>query len=141
MRAASSAADPADERDLESHCFELLGEAGGDQSVERGQPGWLKQAADFLRDGEESAGVEAVARSVGVHPVHLTRSFRRHFRCTPGEFARAHRVSRAADLLGKRRMSIAQIAAECSFADQSHLVRSFRRHFGMTPREFRLALD
>lgn len=139
MRSTPRGTDPCDDIALEAHCFELIGQIEADARVDRHPPKWLKTAAEFLRDGED-ARVESVARTIGVHPVHLTRSFRQHFRCTPGDFLRTHKVTKAANLLRGRGMTIAQVAAECAFYDQSHLVRSFRRHFGLTPQQFRAAI-
>nr|WP_247385558.1 MULTISPECIES: helix-turn-helix domain-containing protein [unclassified Bradyrhizobium] len=43
-----------------------------------------------------------------------------------------HRLNDARELL-RRGESIAGVAAETGFADQSHLGRFFRRAFGITP--------
>jgi len=67
-----------------------------------------------------------------VHPVHLAAAFRRHFGCTPGAYLRRARVERAAAML-KRRLSLAEVALRCGFADQSHMTHAFRRTLGVTP--------
>jgi AraC-like DNA-binding protein len=33
--------------------------------------------------------------------------------------------------------SLANVALNCGFVDQSHFSREFRRHFGRTPRDYR----
>ena len=140
MRAThSDSSDMANEA-IEGFCFELFGHLEPGQRSDPHPPRWLRLAAEYLCDHERYDGIAAVAHCVGVHPVHLTRSFRRHYHCTPGEYRRSHKISMAANLLVGRRQSVAEIAAECRFADQSHLVRSFRRHFGMSPQQFRNAL-
>jgi AraC-like DNA-binding protein len=48
------------------------------------------------------------------------------------------RLAQAAHLLGTTDRSIAEIADQVGFADQSYFDRRFRRHFGRTPRSFRL---
>ena len=140
MRAANAAGENCEDDSLEALCFELVGEVERPAKVDRNAPRWLSVAAEMLRDHRGGTGVEAVAEEVKVHPVHLTRTFRRHYRCTPGEYRRLHKVSEAAKLLLQPRLSIAHVAADCAFADQSHLVRSFKRHFGMTPQQFRHAV-
>jgi len=140
MRAACEEGDQFSAMVIESLCLELLGELDGGSDPRRAAPQWLLRAAEYLRDEHALEGVQAVARAVGVHPVHLTRNFRQHFRCTPGEFLRAHRIKRAANLLLDPRVSVAEVAADCAFADQSHLVRGFRRHFGTSPQKFRRAI-
>jgi AraC family transcriptional regulator len=138
MRAVHAGHAERDDLVVDALCYEMLGQLERGDARGHRFPKWLRAAADYLRDGGEACGgVEAAARAVGVHPVHLARGFRRHYRCTPGEFRRAHQVGKAASLLAGSRLPVARVAAECSFADQSHLVRSFRRHFGMSPRQFR----
>jgi len=128
--------------DAESLCLELMDAAGDGPKPDRAAPRWLATACDLLRDaGAADARVGAVAAAVGVHPIHLARSFRRFLGCTPGEYLRAHRSHRAASALAKTRFSLAHIAADCGYADQSHLVRSFRDFYGVTPEQFRRALN
>jgi AraC family transcriptional regulator len=77
---------------------------------------------------------------MGVHPVHLAREFRRHFRCTPGEYVRRLRVESAARALSHSDAPLAQIGLAAGFSHQAHFCRVFKRHTGMTPSEFRSAL-
>jgi AraC family transcriptional regulator len=78
-----------------------------------------------------------LSRAFGIHPVHLTRSFRRHLRCTPGEYLRSFRLDRAARLLTSGRKPIAEVAVHTGFADQSHLNRHFTRAYGVSPARYR----
>lgn len=101
-------------------------------------PKWLHQAVDLLRDRcREDLSIAHIASSVGVHPIHLARTFRRHFRCTPAAFARFRRLEMAAHLLTRSRLSLAEIAQDCGFGDQSHLTRVFTRGLGLPPGEYR----
>jgi AraC family transcriptional regulator len=77
-----------------------------------------------------------LAAEAGVHPAHLSRAFRRRFGMTVCEYSRKLRLEWAAARLIEER-SLAQIAVEAGFADQSHFTRSFRRHFGVTPGRYR----
>jgi AraC family transcriptional regulator len=81
--------------------------------------------------------IKNISQAVGVHPIHLTRSFQSFYRCTPGEFLRNLRLRRSAELLVSTKLSVAEIALESGFFDQSHLTRHFRRTFGIPPGEFR----
>ncbi|MDQ0463280.1 AraC family transcriptional regulator [Caulobacter ginsengisoli] len=123
----------------EAACLELLAGAGRGGLTERRPPRWLAQAADLLRDG--AGGVAAVAALIGVHPIHLARTFRAFHRCTPGEYLRACRLRRAAGLLCRTRMALADIAHACGYADQSHLTRSFARAHGVAPDAFRRMIN
>lgn len=101
-------------------------------------PGWLRRAGELLREERgDGLSIAGIAQAVGVHPVHLTRTFRRHFRCTPGEYQRRCRLEKAAALLARSRAPLSEIALESGFADQSHLTKSFQRAFGMTPSAYR----
>lgn len=125
----------------EAHCLELVGAAACRRSKERRPPPWLHRACQLLREAPQQAlNVHAVAREVGVHPIHLTRVFRDHLACTPGEYLRAHRARRAASLLAHSRLSLAHIADECGFTDQSHLTHCFKKSYGVAPDRFRRIL-
>lgn len=126
--------------DTESICLELLNATGRGPTIDRSAPGWLAIVCAMLRDAAEGdRKVSQVAAAVGVHPIHLARTFRRFLHCTPGYYSRRHRVQRAATLLTQTRRDAAGIAAVCGYADQSHLIRDFQRHYGITPQAFRRA--
>jgi len=123
----------------EALCLELL--ARTSQAFDREQPsspGWLRLARELLHDacGEELS-IAGIAGAVGVHPVHLTRTFRQHFGCTPGEYLRERRLERACSLLAGSSAPLAEVALACGFADQSHLAKAFRQAFGVTPSAYR----
>ena len=85
-------------------------------------------------------GLCKLAQELDLHPVYLARAFRSHFRYSPGDFARQHRLQRAANLLAHCRLSLSlsEVAQDCGFFDQPHLSRSFRARFGVTPGEYRV---
>lgn len=71
------------------------------------------------------------------HPAHLARVFRKHYRCSVGQYVRRMRVDLAARQLAGSRCSIAEIAAQLGFADQSHFSRVFVKLIGLTPARYR----
>jgi AraC family transcriptional regulator len=104
----------------------------------RTPPRWLCQAHDLLYDRlAEPLTLADVATAVGIHPVHLARSFRRHFGCTLGECLRRLRVESACHRLATTDTPLCEIALAAGFADQSHFTKTFRRLMRMTPGEFR----
>ena len=122
----------------EALCWELLGQFEADEDAGSHPPAWLARACASLTDDYAShVDLAALSRALGIHPVHLTRSFRRHLRCTPGEYLRSQRLDRAAQLLTCGRKPIAEIAAQTGFADQSHLNRHFARAYGISPARYR----
>jgi AraC family transcriptional regulator len=101
-----------------------------------------KRRADLTAEliGEGLAPVPRlaeVARLVGVHPMHLSRLFRRRYGCSMGEFVRRRRIAWACGQLADDSLTIAGIAAMAGFADHAHFTRTFRRLTGCTPTWFR----
>jgi AraC family transcriptional regulator len=76
----------------------------------------------------------------GVHPVHLSRVFRRFQREGIGEYTRRLRVRASCRYLLDHELPLAEISLLTGFADQSHFTREFRRITGLTPRAFRSQL-
>ena len=107
-----------------------------DRSVAR--PKWLSMLLDYLDDTfEQGWTLTNMAAEVGVHPVYLCRTFSEHFDCTLGEYIRKLRVLRSRQLLALDDGTLAEIALQSGFADQSHFTRVFKQHFGLTPSDFR----
>lgn len=125
---------------LEGLALQLIGTiANPSRDTSRhGIPAWLRRAHDLLRDPQAlEGGLAGIAALVGVHPVHLARSFRENYGCTVGEYVRGHRIDAAKRLLAESDLSISQVAAEVGFSDQPHLTRLFRRVLGVTPAVYR----
>jgi len=103
-------------------------------------PRWLTQTRDLLHERfNDSLNLDEIARVVGVHPTHLARSFKKHFRSTVGEYLRRLRLDWAMRQLSESEDSIAAIAASAGFYDQSHFSHLFKQHTGFSPAEFRAA--
>lgn len=139
-RIAAACAQGAESLSLEALALELLGSLDGRaQRTNSGTPGWLAAALDLLYDRyREDLTIAQIAAGVGVHSVYLARAFRRHFGCTPGEFARFRRLERSLALLLRTRLPLAEVAHGSGFADQSHFTRTFARWFGLPPGEYRM---
>ena len=104
-------------------------------------PPWLSRILDKLKTEHCCRlTLEELAREAGVHPVHLSRVFRR---CT-GEGISEHvhrlRVRSACERMLAPEASLADVGFSTGFADQSHFTRSFRKITGMTPAAFRAIL-
>ena len=122
----------------EALCLELLAAIAQRQPKEQTPPRWLRSARELLHDRcREAICISEIAAEAKVHPVHLSRTFRKFFHCTPGEYLRVCRLETAASLLRSGRLPIAQVAIEAGFSDQSHLSKAFKRAFRVTPAEFR----
>jgi AraC family transcriptional regulator len=126
---------------VESLCLELLGRVGRTAGLaRRPPPPWLERGRELLHDRcAEDLSVAAIAAALGVHPIHLTRAFRLHFRMTPGDYLRRCRLEKAAALLAGTFTPLAEVALASGFCDQSHLTRAFRRSYRTTPGAYREA--
>lgn len=103
-------------------------------------PAWLQRARDYAHDRfDQPFSLASAAREIGVHPVHLARTFRQHHRRTMGEYVRELRIDFASRQLAASDDAIADIALAAGFADQSHFARTFKRLVGMSPARYRAA--
>ena len=106
-----------------------------------GPPRWLRQAQEYLHARFlEQVEVAEIAAAVGVHPVHLSRIFRRYLGVSVGDYVRRLRIEWAANELATGELPLADVAIGAGFVDQSHFTRAFKRHTGLTPGRFRSAL-
>jgi AraC-like DNA-binding protein len=94
----------------------------------------VRLAAETLHDDPRRGWtLPALAAHVGLHPSHLARAFRAAHGCTIGAYLRRLRLDAVARALALGEASIADLANEFGFADQSHCGRAFRRWLGTTP--------
>jgi AraC family transcriptional regulator len=102
------------------------------------RPVWLDEVFRIVH-AEYATGIDCrdIAARVGVHPVRLSREFHRAYHVTMTELAIQLRVEHAAHLLRTTQRSLAAIALDAGFADQSHLAKLFRRHTGTTCARYR----
>jgi AraC family transcriptional regulator len=123
----------------ESLFLELLAETSDSSpSVRPSPPPWLLAACELIRDcPEKTPRVRDVAKSVGVHAVHLARAFRMFVGCTPGDLLRARRLEIAAAALMKSGNSLAEITLASGFSDQAQFTKAFHRTYGVTPGDYR----
>ena len=98
---------------------------------------WVSRAEEFLlANFRQSISLKDVAKEVGVHPVHVARTFRRIYGNSICEIIRNERIRCCAEeiLDGE---SIGLAALRAGFADQFHLSRSFRRETGFALKELK----
>ncbi len=104
-------------------------------------PRWLSNAKDFIHaEFSSSLTVSEIAAAVDVHPVHLARVFRYFYGCTIAEYIRRLRVEFACQALTSSNESLAEIAVNAGFSDQSHFSKTFKRLMNLTPTEYRAAI-
>ncbi|WP_375770779.1 AraC family transcriptional regulator [Archangium gephyra] len=101
------------------------------------RPRWLARVEESPRvNYREQVSLHQLATLAGVHPVHVSRSFRRHHGGSIRDFVHRLRMLHACRLI-EEQQSLASAAAESGFCDQSHMTRVFLSVTGMTPSRFR----
>ncbi len=85
----------------------------------------------------EPLSVADLARMNGLSPSQFRRCFRAVFGAPPQLFVTKVRVQAACRALTTTDASIASIAAECGFCDQSYFTRQFRALVGTSPARYR----
>ncbi len=88
---------------------------------------------------EQTLDVGDIARAAHVSPSRLFALFRDHLGTSPQGFLADLRMERAAGLLMKTELSVAQVALAVGYGDQSAFSRAFRRHLGQSPGAYRRA--
>ena len=125
---------------MEGVLLEMLAESARSSGEIPGSsaPSWLRRVRESLEECYlQSPSLSSLAAIAGVHPVHLSREFHRHYLMTVGEYMRKRRIHHASELLTRSEFSLAEIASTCGFSDQSHFCALFKKHSGMTPAKFR----
>jgi len=141
FREVQSSAVP-NEFTVETLLAELLSHAAqSPRSQSKHSPPWLSRILDKLQTEHcRRLTLEELARQAGVHPVHLSRVFRRCTNEGISDYVHRLRVRSACEQMLVPQASLADISFSTGFADQSHFTRSFRRITGMTPAAFRSVL-
>lgn len=128
---------------IEGLMLEIIAEIsrGHTRKLDRSVPSWLELAREILRERlSDPPSLEALAGTVGVHPVYLARQFRRRYHCTIGEYLRQLRIETACREISDAQASLSVIAANAGFYDQSHFANTFKRYTGMTPTQYRAVM-
>lgn len=108
----------------------ILGTPGGDPRV--------AAAYRALAASEGALSVTALAERLDLSRKHLNSLFKREIGLSPKRFARTLRFGSAITRLSAPEgLSLAQVAADCGYADQSHFTRDFKVFAGETPQALR----
>jgi AraC family transcriptional regulator len=104
----------------------------------RVETAWLAPVLDWMNDEYcNPLTLTQASKLAGVHPVHISRSFRRKLGCTFRQYLTLIRLRRAADLLKRGSTSITEIALACGFSDHAHFTRTFKDATGLVPTAYR----
>lgn len=101
-----------------------------------------ERIAKAMIDAHLDGGItlQDLAAACGLSAPHLAHAFKASVGVSPHRWLLLRRVERAKALLRLNRGTLADIASDCGFADQSHLTRVFRRATGLAPGAWRQQL-
>ena len=101
-------------------------------------PLWANRLREIINDRwNENVSLVELSASLSIHPVTISKKFPRIFACTLGGYMRKVKIEKAISLIGQSHNSLADIAYQCDFADQSHFIRAFKAATGLLPGEFK----
>ena len=83
----------------------------------------------------ETQSIAETALRYGIGVRQLERRFARNFGLSPKEWLRVKRFEGSLVKLVDDRESLASVAADAGYADQSHMTRDYRRATGLTPHQ------
>ncbi|TDQ45839.1 AraC family transcriptional regulator [Permianibacter aggregans] len=99
----------------------------------------LSKTVDYVRSQySETITLDELASIAGLSVAQLDRRIKRIFQITTGQFIIKTRIDAAARMLRDTEKTVADIAMECGFCDQSALTRQFRQVTGLSPRSYRV---
>ena len=83
--------------------------------------------------------LEILSKEFLVTPFHIIRIFKQEFGLTPYQYILNAKINLSKKLISQNN-SIAEVALECGFNDQSHLYKYFKLVFSITPKEYQKSI-
>lgn len=98
----------------------------------------VRRAIEYIHANlSENIRLEDIAAAASLSAFHFSRTFRKATGMAPYRYLTLMRVERVKGLLRESEWSLATIAEDAGFSDQSHMTKIFKRFTGTTPKAFR----
>jgi AraC family transcriptional regulator len=103
--------------------------------------GRLRAVVEYVEEHlDASPTLEQFAAIAHLSPYHFARQFKAATGLPPHQYVIVRRVERARELLhAGTELTLAQVAADVGFSDQSQFTHHFKRLVGVTPGRFRMS--
>lgn len=102
------------------------------------RPDWLEHLLNYINiNYYHTLNLETLAEEVGKHPVHVSRTFKKYMLCPISSYIAKLRVEEASAKLKNDDLSLAPLAYDLGFSDQSHFSRVFKEYVGVSPSVYR----
>ncbi|MBD2090490.1 helix-turn-helix transcriptional regulator [Microcoleus sp. FACHB-1515] len=96
----------------------------------------LKQVTEYIQEHlHQELKLVDLGAIAQISSYHFLRLFKQKTGITPHQYILQQRIEKAQHLLKHSKLSIAEIALQAGFCDQSHLTRCFKRRIGVTPKQ------
>lgn len=89
---------------------------------------------EHLKDTDLNS--DMIASEVGLSRVHLFRKLKELTGQTTREFYRNVRLTKAAELLADKRLTVSEVAVQVGFSNQHNFSKAFKEMYGMPPAEY-----
>ena len=104
------------------------------EPVEKHAAATMRHVVEYIHDNlGQHLTLAELSLVAGMSPYHFARTFKRATGVTPHRYVLTARVEQAKNLLLKGKLTLAEIASQVGFFDQSHFTRSFKQLVGVTP--------
>lgn len=98
----------------------------------------LEQACNYIKENYTyKLTLESVSKEIYISPFYLCHLFKEDLNTTFGEFVTKTRIDAAKTLLRETDLSLAQIALEVGYPDQSYFTKVFKKVEQITPKTYR----
>ena len=99
----------------------------------------LKLAIAYISDNLDcKLNLSEIAAQINMSQHYFCRLFKQSTGIPPHQYIIQQRLKLARQLLKQRHLSVAQIALECGFSNQSNLYKAFYKNFGISPKAYQI---
>ena len=129
----STTNDAYSELGIDSLLIELFSTMRSSSNHAYQKPAWVHRLKELLWEGPTNYSLAYLSTEVGVHPIHLSRTFSTYFGTGLGNYIRLLKLNKAFCMMMTQKYSLTEICYACGFYDQSHFISNFKRVYQTTP--------